>query len=332
MAGCAAVRAAGGAVLVEDGGECEGAGILPDSAHAAGEYDHRLGQRAIAGLIAAAVAPRQPVARGALLDHFLAALLEHSGYDFRGYQRDSLERRLGNLIHQSGAASFFDYQRMVFASPLETQRLLTELSINVTEFFRHPEQFRVLREQVLPWLASFPLLKIWSAGCATGEEAYSLAILLDELGLIEHSRLFATDINPYALELARAGLYPREVLDKSGANFRAAGGDKLAAHIEDRGRYLAIAPRLAKRVLFHHHALGQDGVFNEFELIVCRNVMIYFDPELQRRVFALFARSLHREGLLMLGPSDGLDSLAQECGFVPHPAGGHLYRLEGLVP
>lgn len=328
VAGCAAVRAAGGLVLIEDGRECGGAGVLPDRARDAGVYDHRLGIHGLASLVAAAVAPRQKTVSGALLDAFLAALLEQSGYDLRHHERASLERRLNHHLSQCGANDFFDYQRRVLANPLESQRLITELSINVSEFFRHPEQFRVLRERVLPWLASFPLLKIWSAGCATGEEAYSLAILLDELGLLDKSRLFATDINAYALEIARAGLYPRAIWPHSEANFRAAGGNTLKPHLQDRSRYLSIASRLAERVLFHRHVLGQDGAFNEFELIVCRNVMIYFDRELQRRVFTLFSRSLHREGLLMLGPRDGLDALARECGFRPHPAGAHLYCLE----
>ncbi len=335
VAGCAAVRAAGGCALVENGSECDGAGMMPDNAFSAGHFDHQLKQRGIASIVAAAVSPRSRTAsadEGPLLDLFLDAVHEHTGYDFRSYQRGTLERRIANLISHAGFASFFDFQRAVLSNPQMTQRLLTELSINVTEFFRHPEQFRQLREQVLPYLASFPLIKVWSAGCATGEEAYSLAILLDELGLLEKSRIFATDINPYLLELAQAGLFPKEVLKKSRANYHASGGGDLSRHIEDRGRFLKIAERLRERVLFHHHALGQDGGFNEFQLIVCRNVMIYFEPDLQRRVFDLFAQSLHREGFLLLGPSDGLRTLAQECQFKPEAADGHLYRFTGSAP
>ena len=338
VAGCAAVRAAGGCALIEDGSECAGAGVLPDSAFSAGHFDHRLKQRGIASIVAAAVTPRSRTAclsEGPLLGLFLDAVHEHTGYDFRNYQRGTLERRISNLIVHAGFASFFDFQRAALSNPQISQRLLTELSINVTEFFRHPAQFSQLREQVLPYLASFPLIKVWSAGCATGEEAYSLAILLDELGLLEKSRIFATDLNPYLLELARAGLFPREVLNKSRANYRASGGggsDELARHLEDRGHFLKVADRLRERVLFHHHSLGQDGGFNEFQLIVCRNVMIYFDQNLQRRVFGLFTQSLHREGFLLLGPSDGLQTLARECGFKPDAAGEHLYRFAGSAP
>ena len=344
VAGCAAVRAAGGCVLIEDSSDCAEATMLTEQAYRAGHFDHRLKQRGIASIVAAAVAPRSRtlgVQEGPLLDLFLDAVHEHTGYDFRGYQHGTLERRISNLIVHAGFASFFDFQRAALSNPQMSQRLLTELSINVTEFFRHPEQFRQLREQVLPYLASFPLIKVWSAGCATGEEAYSLAMLLDELGLLEKSRIFATDFNPYLLELARAGLFPREALHKSRANYRVSEGgsdgvggsdDDLAHHLEDRGRFLKVAERLRERVLFHHHSLGQDGGFNEFQLIVCRNVMIYFDPELQRRVFGLFAQSLHREGFLLLGPSDGMQTLARACQFKPDAAGEHLYRFVGSAP
>ncbi|MDD5175419.1 MAG: chemotaxis protein CheB [Sterolibacterium sp.] len=332
LAGCAAVHAAGGCVLVEDGSECEGAGMLPDSAISAGHFDHLLKHRAIASIVAAAVSPRSRTAEGPLLDLFLGAVHEHTGYDFRSYQHGTLERRIANLIRSSGFISFFDFQRAALSNPQVTQRLLTELSINVTEFFRHPEQFLRLRQEVLSYLASFPLIKVWSAGCATGEEAYSLAMLLDELGLLEKSRIFATDINPYLLELAQAGLFPREGLEKSRNNHAEAGYTDFARHIEDHGRYLKVAERYRERVLFHHHALGQDGVFNEFQLIICRNVMIYFSPAMQRRVFGLFAQSLHREGFLVLGPSDGLKWLAQECQFKPVAGGENIYRCTGSTP
>jgi chemotaxis protein methyltransferase CheR len=333
VAGCAAVRAAGGCVLIEDSSDCAEASVLTEKAFDAGQFDYKLKQRGIASIVAAAVSPRSckaDKAEGTLLDLFLDAVLEHTGYDFRNYQRGTLERRIVRLIQHGGFASFFDFQRAALSNPHVMQRLLTELSINVTEFFRHPEQFRQLREEVLPYLASFPLIKIWSAGCATGEEAYSLAMLLDELGLLDKSRIFATDINPTLLELAQAGLYPREVLKKSQDN------QQVACHcgnfpkrLEDRGRFLKVAERYRERVLFHHHALGQDGGFNEFQLILCRNVMIYFDADLQRRVFGLFAQSLHREGFLLLGPNDGLRAMAQACQFKPYASTEHLYRYTG---
>lgn len=340
VAGCAAVRAAGGCVIVENGSECDAANVLPDRVFSAGHFDHQLKLQGMTSLVAAAVSPRSHKTHAdtkhydasPLLPLFLAAVHELTGYDFRSYQRGTLERRIDNLISHAGLSSFFDLQRAVLSNPQMTQRLLTELSINVTEFFRHPEQFLQLRQHVLPYLASFPLIKIWSAGCATGEEAYSLAMLLDELGLLEKSRIFATDMNATLLELARAGLYPHEVLTKSKNNHkRACDCTNFPQRLEDHGRYLKVAERYRERVLFHHHALGQDGGFNEFQLIVCRNVMIYFDPALQRRVFNLFAQSLHREGFLMLGPSDGLKTQAQACQFKADSAGDNLYRFAGTT-
>jgi chemotaxis protein methyltransferase CheR len=330
--GSAAIASAGGCVLVEDTGDCEGASVLPQGVIDAEHFDHRLGLKGLTSICAAALSQRDQGVADPLLGLFLEALYELTGYDFRSYQRGTLTRRIGNLVSQGNYPSLFDFQRAALSMPLVTQRLLTELSINVSEFFRHPEQFRDLHVHILPFLASFPMIKIWSAGCATGEEAYSLAFLLDEIGLFEKSRIFATDINPYLIELAQAGLYPRDVLERSRENHRVACNcGRFPQRLEDKGRFLKVAQRYRKRLLFHHHALGQDGSFNEFQLIVCRNVMIYFDIELQRRVLALFAVSLHREGYLLLGPSDGLRDLARESGFRPHPGCAHLYRYSGQM-
>lgn len=326
-AGCAAVRRAGGLVLVEDGADCDGADQMPANARKAGHIDRELPLECLTSLCAAALCPRLPIAEEPLLGLFLKALHKCSDYDYQGYERKSISRRISTLIKQYGHPSFFDYQCALFGNSQELSLLLTELSIKVTEFFRHPEQFALLRQEILPYLDSFPLIKVWSAGCATGEEAYSLAVVLDELGLAQKSRIFATDINPYALELAKSGLFPHALLPQSQANYAKTGGTRLGSYLSDQEYYLQIAPSIRERLLFHHHALGHDGVFNEFELIVCRNVMIYFDIEMQRRVLKLFAQSLHREGFLMLGPSDGLSVLAKEAGFRPDPRGQHLYRL-----
>lgn len=327
-AGCAAIRRASGLVFVEDGMDCNGADQMPASARKAGHFDRELPISELISLCASALSHRAPVAEGPLLGLFLKALHGCSGYDYGSYERTSLSRRITTLMRQYGYASFFDYQYALFGNPQAVQLLLTELSIKVTEFFRHPNQFALLRQEVLPYLDSFPLIKIWSAGCATGEEAYSLAMLLDELGLAQKSRLFATDINPYALEMAQSGLFPLQALELSQDNYTMAGGIDLGQHLSNQGLYLQINPGLRERLLFHHHALGHDGVFNEFELILCRNVMIYFDTQMQRKVLNLFAQSLHREGFLMLGPSDGLSLLAREAGFRPDPRGQQLYRLE----
>ncbi|KFB68759.1 chemotaxis protein CheB [Candidatus Accumulibacter vicinus] len=328
VAGCAALKEVGACVVVEDGDECGAARVLPDAAWAAGRFDHVMKCAGIASFVAAAIAGLQAAPTGRLLDLFLEALWRQYDYDLRGYQRDSLERRLKNLMGQFGLPGFADFQRAVLSQRPLFERLAAEISVGVTGFFRHPEQFRLLRDDVLPYLASFPVLKIWSAGCATGEEAFSLAILLDELGLLPRTRLFATDLNAYYLDLGKSGLFPVASLADSRRDYLASGGPGcFDDYVEHNGRCLKVRERLRQSVLFHRHSLLSEGVFNEFQLIVCRNVMIYFDVENQRKALALFARSLHPDGFLVLGPRDGLIHMASEHGLVPHSTGGHIYRL-----
>lgn len=333
VAGCAALKDTDACVIIEDGEECGPARVMPDSARHAGRYDHVMRCPVIASVAAAAVAGAGAAPTGPLLDLFLEAVNSQHGYDLRHYQRDGLERRIRNLMLRFGLGGFADFQRAVFSDPVLFERLLAELSVGVTRFFRHPEQFLELREKILPYLSSFPVIKVWSAGCASGEEAYSLAILLDELGLLERSRLFATDANPYLLELARSGLFPAEPLAVNRENYLASGGPRLFdVHVPPAGRFLKARDRLRKHILFHRHSLVSEGVFNEFQLIVCRNVMIYFDAELQEQALERFSRSLHRDGFLMLGPQDGLRHLAQARGFTPCAAGSHIYRLRDGAP
>lgn len=329
VAGCAALRQAGACVMVEDASDCAAARVLPAAAKAAGAFDHVLKAPAIASVAAAAVTGGKAEPTGPLLDLFLEALWQQYGYDFRNYQRDSLTRRFKNLMMQFGVAGFFDFQRSVLSDPLLFERLVAEISVGVTGFFRHPEQFQVLREEILPYLSSFPAIKLWSAGCATGEEPYSLAMLLDELGLLEKSRLFATDLNHYLLELAKSGLFPLGALATSRENYRKSGATgTFDAHVKVGARYISVNERLRKDTLFYQHSLVDTGIFNEFQLIVCRNVLIYFDVELQKKVLDRFARSLHRDGFLVLGPQDGLSHLARAQGFTPHARGSHIYRLQ----
>ncbi|TAN49423.1 MAG: hypothetical protein EPN21_11850 [Methylococcaceae bacterium] len=331
VAGCAALKAAGASVIIEDSAECEPACVLPDSARSAGAFDLVLKCPAITSVAAASIAGDAATPGGEWLELFLQAVQSRYDYDFRGYQRDSLERRIRNAGRDFGLDGFADFQRAVLAEPPLFQRLLAEMSVGVSGFFRHPEQFRCLREEILPYLTSFPLIKIWSAGCATGEEAYSLAILLEELGLLEKSRIFATDINPYLLELAKSGLFPTEALAGSRENYLASGGTRyFDAYVTPGGHFLKADPRLREHILFYRHSLAHDGVFNEFQLILCRNVLIYFDAGLQKQVLQqCFVRSLHRDGFLLLGPQDGLRHLALAQGFAAYGRCGHFYRLRG---
>jgi chemotaxis protein methyltransferase CheR len=327
--GCAALKAAGACVIIENGAECLEARVLPEHVWQAGHFDHIFSCTAIASVVAAAVSGEKAAPAGLLQRLFLEAIKADYGYDLLGYQHDSLERRIKNMIVSFGVKHFCDLQRLIFSNPKLFQRFIAEMSVGVSSFFRHPEQLQQLRTQVLPQLASFPLIKIWSAGCATGEEAYSLAILLHEFGLLEKSRLFATDINPYLLELAKMQLFPLENLTISRKNYLSSGCvAQFDNYIKRYGHFFKIQEHLGKRIFFHCHSLTQDGVFNEFELIVCRNVLIYFDLAAQQKVLQCFANSLHADGFLLLGPQDGIHSVARATGFVPVSAGSHLYKLQ----
>lgn len=333
VAGCHALKAKGACVIIEDPQECGIATALPEAVQKTGNFDHVLRHRAITSIAASTVQAVVLKASGRLqgqpLEIFLDALWQEYAYDLRGYQRASLERRLFNLMQSFGLPDFCDFQRAVFSDPGQFMRLVAEISVGVTDFFRHPEQLLDLREHVLPYLESFPIIKIWSAGCSTGEEAYSLAILLEEMGLNSRSRLFATDINHYFLEVAKSGLYPLSALDAINNNYLKSGGSRsIDSHIENKKHYLKMNDHLRDVPLFYPHSLANGGIFNEFQLIVCRNVMIYFDTALQNKILQQFSRSLHRDGILVLGPQDGIRHLARQNGFVPFVENSDIYRLQ----
>ncbi|MBB5018217.1 chemotaxis protein methyltransferase CheR [Chitinivorax tropicus] len=328
-AGCAALRQAQARVLIEDSDECGTARSMPDSARATGQYDSVAKLSTITSLLAAAVHSHddQEVPHGPLLELFLEALSQQCGYDFRHYQRDSLRRLLKAQMQALGIQRFSIFQYLALTEPMLLQQLIAGLTVNVTCFFRHPEQLAQVRQHVFPYLASFPEIKIWSAGCATGEEAYSLAIMLHEAGLLERSHLFATDMNAYQLEAAKAGLFPSHELPQNQANYLTSGGVRhFEDYIQPSAHYIKAIDWLGKQILFYRHTLTAEGIFNEFQLIVCRNVLIYFDLALQREVLRKFACSLHVDGFLVLGPQDGINLTVLEMGFVPYKPGSHIYR------
>ena len=329
VAGCASLKAAGACVVIEHGTDCAAACILPNAAIAAGQFDQVATLPVLISLCAAAVDGGDHQLSEAQLVMLNRAILSHYRYDFRGYRHDSLTRRLTSLMSKFNLPRLLDFECALFADPTLFNRLVSEISVAVSAFFRHPEQFRLLREQVFPYLASFPVIKLWSAGCATGEEPYSLAILLAEAGLLQRCRLFATDFNAYLIEIARTGLFPASALEPSRANYENSGGTApIEKYIQSNGKYLSIPDNIVAAPIFYRHSLIDEGIFNEFQLIICRNVMIYFKPELQCKILKRFSQSLHRDGFLVLGPQDGVQHLAREAGFVPYMPGSHIYRLE----
>ena len=237
----------------------------------------------------------------------LARIYDSYGYDFRNYQLESLKRTFARTMAQEKIPDLDYFQQKILQDPELFQRLFLDLSINVTSYFRYPELFKVLREEVFPYLNSFPHLRIWSVGAASGEEAYSIAILLNELKMLEKSTIYATDFNSLVLQKAQNGLYSLAVVKQAVNNYDLVGGEKeLESYFKINAYYAQIEPSIKKKVVFFQHNLTADGVFNEFHLIVCKNVLIYFNSRLREDVTHLFKMSLHRNGFLVLGRSENL--------------------------
>ncbi len=328
VAGIQTMREAGATILLEESGECS-ASYLTDQAYQAGAYDYVLGIREMTSLVASAIAGEQSEISEQLIDTFLEALNARYGYDYRGYQYGTVRRRIDKLMCNLDIDDFYTFQCQILTSPSIFQHFYLEMSIEVTSFFRHPWQFRRLREEILPYLGSFPQLKIWSAGCASGEEVYSLALLLEEVGLLERSQIFATDINRFATAQAKSGLFPLKSLEHNRENYLASGGThSFDSYVENNGLYLKMADRYRKHILFYQHSLAHDGVFNEFQLIFCRNVLIYFRPQQQQQVMERLARSLHPDGFLVLGKSEGLLTGQGERFFNTFDSEGQICRFK----
>jgi chemotaxis protein methyltransferase CheR len=246
------------------------------------------------------------------IDLLLEGIYRRYGFDFRQYARASLRRRLHRRVALEGLQTLSGLQERLLHDPLCMERLLLDLSINVTAMFRDPTFFRAFRLKVVPLLRTYPFIRIWSAGCSTGEETYSLAILLAEEGLYDRTRIYATDINEAVLQQAREGVFPLEKMQEYTENYLAGGGTRAFSEYYTTGYEGArFDRRLTENIVFARHNLATDRSFNEFQVVICRNVMIYFDTPLQNRVHGLFHESLQRLGVLALGPKESL-------AFTPH--------------
>jgi chemotaxis protein methyltransferase CheR len=207
------------------------------------------------------------------------------------------------------------------------ERLLLGLCVNVSAMFRDPRFFLTFRQRAIPLLRTYPFIRIWQAGCSMGEEVYSLAILLQEEGLYDRCRIYATDMNEVVLRKARDGIYPLDVMQKYTANYLAAGGTgAFSDYYTAAYEHVILRSSLRDHVIFSQHNLVSDGVFNEFNVILCRNVMIYFTRALQERVQDLFSRSLARFGLIGLGSHESLRFLPGQHEYEPLEAGEKLFR------
>lgn len=264
------------------------------------------------------------------VDLFVEALARRHGYDFSHYAKASLRRRVAALALKLGCSTIADLLPRVIHDDSLLPTILSTLSVPVTEMFRDPPVFRAIAERLFPVLATYPRLNIWQAGSATGEEAYSLAILLDEAGLLHKAQIYATDINDTAIAKAEEGIVPAEHVARFDAAYRKAGGTKGLSHYFSLGYGFAkISGALKDHISFAHHNLVSDGVFCEVNMVMCRNVLIYFDKNLQDHVLGLFAASLSRGGFLCLGTRENLGGSAQAHHFLSIDSELRLFKKSG---
>jgi len=234
-------------------------------------------------------------------------VLETHGYDFLEYSHASIKRRITRLYALDSFVSFAEFRYTVRTDKQYFKRFLEEITVNVTEMFRDPSFYKALRNDVLPVLGTYPFIRIWVAGCSTGEEAYSLAILLKELNLLNKSLIYATDINPSVLEKAKKGAFPIHKMQAYTKNYLLAGGNAaFSEYYKTDYQYAYFHPSLLKNIIFAQHNLVTDQSFNEFHIILCRNVLIYFSQALQSKVHHLFYESLSVKGFLCLGDKETL--------------------------
>lgn len=262
------------------------------------------------------------------LELFVRALQLRHGYDFDGYARASLKRRVQNLAISQGCKSIGALTSLVLREDERLPSVIAGLSVPVSEMFRNPAVFKALVSEVFPVLASYPHINIWQAGCARGEEVYSLAILLEEAGLYERSQIYATDFNDAALASAQEGIFPVAEARAYAENYLAAGGQHTLNHYcIAKYEHIKLDDGLRRNITFANHNLVADGVFCEAQLILCRNVLIYFTNPLQNHVLGLFRDSLVRGGYLVLGNKESISFAANAREFEAIDDRARIYRL-----
>ncbi|MCK5719718.1 MAG: protein-glutamate O-methyltransferase CheR [Thiomargarita sp.] len=241
------------------------------------------------------------------LQLLLQAIYVKYGYDFRNYAKASIKRRVQHRLVKEGLDTVSAMQHKLLYDVSFFERLLLDLSINVTEMFRDPSFYLALRKSVVAKLKQHPFLKIWHAGCSTGEEVYSTAILLKEEGLYDRTQIYATDMNEIVLKQAKDGIFNISKLKQYTANYQKAGGlESFSNYYMAHYDHVVMDKSLKKNILFSDHNLATDSVFGEMNLIMCRNVLIYFNRDLQNRVLQLFYDSLCGDGFLCLGSKESI--------------------------
>ena len=282
---------------------------------------------AAAGTDAAGVAAPSDDLEAIEVELLLEGINRRYSFDFRGYAAGSLRRRLWRRARAEGVATLSALQERILRDPDAMERLLVDLSINVTSMFRDPSFYRAFRDKVVPILRTYPFIRVWNAGCSTGEETYSLSIVFREAGLSDRIRIYATDINDAVLEQARSGAFPLDRMRDYTENYLRAGGEEeFSRYYSADGEMARFDPALMERVVFAQHNLVSDQAFNMFNMIVCRNVMIYFGKSLQDRVHELFYESLETFGVLGLGHKESIKFTPHEDCYEDLDPDERLYR------
>lgn len=241
------------------------------------------------------------------IDALLYKMATRYGYDFTGYAMASLRRRIQSFYGKGSHSSFEQMQDRLLLDRDYFMQFVEEITVNVTEMFRDPSFFKTLRQKILPVLATYPVIRIWHAGCSTGEEVYSMAIILKEANLLHKAILYATDLNQSVLEKAKAGIYSASTMQLNSENYvRSGGTTDFSRYYLSNYNLVRFDENLSERMIFSNHNLTSDESFNEFQLILCRNVLIYFNRELQSKVLQLFDKSLESLGFLALGSKESL--------------------------
>ena len=261
------------------------------------------------------------------IDTLLEAIRLRYDYDFSNYARSSLKRRINGLLIKEKLDMPYQLIPRILYDEQVFNRFLSELSVTVTEMYRDPEFFLNLVESVFPVLNTYPYFKIWHAGCATGEEAYSLAILLKEAGLLSRAKIYATDYNNISLDTAKQGIYSAENIQASNEGYLKAGGKhRFSNYYTEHDDAIKFDDDLSKAITFAYHNLVKDGVFGEMNLIICRNVLIYFDKELQNYVLNLFNDSAISKGFLCLGNKETIRFSSLKDKYKTLSEGNSIYR------
>lgn len=261
------------------------------------------------------------------IELLLEGIYRYYGLDFRNYAYPFIQRRIWHRIHAEKLKSISGLQERIFHDHTIMKKLFADFSINVTEMFRDPSFFLSFRNKVIPLVKDYPYIRIWHVGCATGEEVYSMAILLQEEGLYDKARIYATDINPGILEKAKQGVFPLDRMQAYTKNYFQAGGKRaFSEYYTTKQEEVVFHPFLRENIVFAQHNLATDHSFNEFHIIICRNVMIYFNKSLQNHVHGLLYESLSLQGFLGLGKREGVRFTSNADFYEEFDSDERLYR------